>query len=87
MVFGSKPRRSATFTESHKMHELTEFEKECHMPLEEWLDCVEDGAFIDYDGFGELATATHFSDIEISPSQAKIFEFPEWCTHIVWYNR
>lgn len=69
------------------MREHTEFELECTMPLGEFLQAVECNAFIDYDGFGELATETHCSDIEIYPSQVKETAFPDWCTHIVWYNR
>lgn len=57
------------------------------MTLQDFLGCVECGAFIDYDGYGELATATTVSNIEISPSEVKRFEFPEWATHILWYNR
>ena len=69
------------------MREHTEFELECLMPLQEFIDCVECGAFIDYDGFGELATATHCSEIEIYPSEVKVTQWPEWCTHIAWYNK
>ncbi len=58
-----------------------------HMTLEEWKDGVASGGFIDYDGYGELATKDGCSDIEIHPSQLNGFLFPSWCTHIVWYNR
>ena len=57
------------------------------MPLQDWLKAVEHGSFIDYDGFGELATKDQVSNIKISPSDAKIFKFPDWCTHIAWYNK
>jgi hypothetical protein len=54
--------------------------------IEEFLKCVETGAFIDYDGFGHpvrdgLADPT----IWIKPSRVK--EIPADATHIVWYNR
>jgi hypothetical protein len=58
-----------------------------HMTLEEWFDAVKCRMFIDYDGCGDLATIDKVSKIGISPSQSKDFDFPEWCTHIVWYNR
>ena len=57
------------------------------MPLKQFLECVEFGGFIDYDGFGHLATIDKESDITISPSKVNSYKFPKWCTHIVWYNR
>ena len=58
-----------------------------HMTIKEWLECVECGGFIDYDGYGDLATINKVSDITICPSEAKRYKFPDWCTHIMWYNR
>ena len=59
-----------------------------HMTLEEWVNAVNSGAFIDYDGDGHLATADKCSDIVIKPSSLKDdFVIPDWVTHIVWYNR
>lgn len=59
------------------------------MTVEEWLDCVKTGGFIDYDGSGSLATKDGVCDIRIQPSDitALKLELPTWCTHIVWYNR
>jgi hypothetical protein len=57
------------------------------IPLQEWIGCVQCGAFIDYDGYGELATETQTSNVMISPSEMKGYDFPEWATHIMWYNR
>jgi hypothetical protein len=50
-------------------------------------DCL-DGNLIDYDGFGELATATEVSNVSVSPETTlRSNEKPEWATHVVWYNR
>ena len=58
------------------------------MTLAEWKDAVEVGGFIDYDGMGSLATETEvLQGFYIYPSQLKTFEFPEWVSHIVWYNK
>ena len=59
------------------------------MPLNEWLEGVKIFAFIDYDGYGHLATATQKSDQLIEPTDVSVngFVFPAWATHIVWYNR
>ena len=56
---------------------------------EEWLGAVEGTGFIDYDGFGNLATATLISNIAISPSDITCFKvkLPSWATHVVWYNK
>lgn len=58
------------------------------MPLQEWIDGVECGGFIDYDGHGTLATADMNTCHSISPSDwSTDLKLPEWVTHIVWYNR
>ena len=59
------------------------------MPVADWLEGVKYGGFIDYDGFGNLATATVKTQISISPSDITVLnvKIPDWCTHIVWYNR
>jgi hypothetical protein len=58
-----------------------------HVTLSEWLEEVKWGGFIDYDGHGNLATINKKSNSIIQPSYAKGYDFPEWATHIVWYNR
>lgn len=58
------------------------------MTREDFIEQVGQLFFIDYDGFGELATATQCSNIYIKPSDIENnFVFPEWATHVVWYNR
>ena len=58
-----------------------------HMTYKEFVGHVESGGFINYDGFGELATADEVSNKTINPSDVGIMEIPEWATHVVWYNR
>lgn len=48
---------------------------------------VKEGAFIDYDGSGSLATATQVSDIDISPSRVRKTPPYPWVTHVLWCNR
>ena len=58
--------------------------------LADWLESVQDGMFIDYDGFGD---AVRWVDGEepkvlvewIYPSGAS--RLPEGTTHILWYNK
>lgn len=56
------------------------------LTIEEYRESVACGAFIDYDGFGNLVRNDRVAvDIETVPS--KIAEIPVWVTHILWYNR
>ncbi len=58
--------------------------------MEEFIQHCERADFIDYDGHGDLATATHQSNWSISPSCVTDKDFkgyhPYW-THVMWYNR
>lgn len=62
-----------------------------HMTMENFLECVKTGAFIDYDGYGVLATATHQggeTKQKIRPSDIKKGKNPDpYWTHVMWYNR
>jgi hypothetical protein len=58
-----------------------------HMTAEEFRSCVSSGLFIDYDGHGVLTTGDQASDIDIHPSQVEGFEWPDWATHVVWFNK
>ena len=55
--------------------------------IEDFASCVDDGMFIDYDGFGYLATNYRKSDILVKPSSFHKMPMPKWATHVVWYNR
>ena len=60
------------------------------MTIEEWLEDVNAGYLIDYDGYGELSYKDKTSSITISPSDIKDKSKKELLknfTHIVWYNR
>ena len=60
------------------------------MTVKDWLGCVENGGFIDYDGSGSLCRDGKWeSETGISPSDITVFKvtIPEWATHVVWYNR
>ncbi len=47
-----------------------------HMTRESFIATVACGGFIDYDGDGDLAT-------EADPH----YVWPDWATHVMWYNR
>jgi hypothetical protein len=61
-----------------------------HMTWDDFVGAVRTGGFIDYDGHGNLATATECSDKNIVPSQITRpsgYNKPSWVTHVVWYNK
>jgi uncharacterized protein YodC (DUF2158 family) len=57
------------------------------MSWDEFIDDAKNGTLSDSDGFGDLATATHVSDLEVHPSEIRSFSCPEWATHVFWYNK
>lgn len=54
---------------------------------EQFVESVRAGNFIDYDGFGELATETEVSRAVVKPSTVDRIRRPKWATHVVWYNK
>lgn len=61
-----------------------------HMTMSEFIHCVLQGGFIDDDGFGHYATATHElvePDIDVKPSWVEEKKLDTSWSHIVWYNR
>lgn len=61
------------------------------MTLDDWIEDVEIGALIDYDGHGYMANATeHDETIQVLPSEVRAIEREcKACghTHILWFNR
>lgn len=57
--------------------------------MSEWIERVEDGLFIDYNGTGYYGVmsggALLESDIEARPSELE--QRPTWATWVLWYNR
>lgn len=58
------------------------------MTVEDFAEAVRSGCFIDYDGFGEYATATQTSRIRIYPSEFRRTKIVDKrFTHIIWFNK
>jgi len=54
--------------------------------VDEFIECCNDGSFIDYDGYGHpVKDCKSNPDIMIEPSKYK--DIPKDATHIVWFNR
>ena len=57
------------------------------MPLTAFIECVKDGGFIDYDGFGYYVRDGKESDIMIHPSDIKRGNVRKDFDTIIWFNR
>lgn len=59
-----------------------------HMSMEEFVECVRSGGFIDDDGFAHYATETHLiQGPTVCPSEILQGNYHRSATHVVWYNR
>lgn len=57
------------------------------MTLEDYLDCVKNGSFIDYDGYGHpVKDNKQDTQFDIFPSEGRN-HIPLDATHIVWFNK
>jgi hypothetical protein len=54
---------------------------------ESFVDCVDTGLFIDYDGYGHYSTEDKMSNKRIYPSDLKTGHILHGFTHVVWFNR
>lgn len=57
------------------------------MTLESFINAIECGAFIDYDGFGEYISANKLTGILVKPSDLKYNKIRKEFNHIIWFNR
>jgi hypothetical protein len=57
------------------------------MSIEDFIECCNDGGFIDYDGFGKYMKDGKLSDITIYPSDVSHNMVREDFDTIAWYNR
>jgi len=58
------------------------------MTWEDWVLCVEHGAFIDYDGFGRYSDGDYeLRGRDLKPSHLKTGKILTGFSHVVWYNR
>lgn len=57
------------------------------MTLKDFVECVESGGFIDYDGSGNYYKDGKVTDISIYPSYVKMGKYRKDFDKIMWYNR
>jgi len=77
--------RQLRMIQSYRLNELPDFGDV--MSLEHFIECVDCGGFIDYDGFGYYVKDGKESDIEIHPSDIKYNMVRKDFDTIIWFNR
>ncbi len=96
MAKKTQPTTSRTGAQTRRASPVTSAKRPKFSPIpahgtllswDEFLDDVQNGMLEDYDGHGDLATATEVSNVGISPSDLSYFMRPSWATHVCWYNR
>lgn len=68
--------------------ELSELSDFGHvMSLKDFIECVKEGGFIDYDGFGRYVKDGHETNIDIYLSDVKHKAIRTEFDTIIWFNR
>jgi hypothetical protein len=58
------------------------------MTTADFVESCRENLLIDSDGYGNLATESLVSEIEVRPSMVRNGRFdPKGFTHVLWYNR
>lgn len=57
------------------------------MTLHDFIECVKEGGFIDYDGYGLYIKDNQQTNIEIYPSDIKYNSIRKEFDKIIWFNR
>ena len=57
------------------------------MSLEDWLECVNEGGFIDYDGHGRYVRDGKESNIIVYPSDVQHNSVRDDFDSVMWFNR
>lgn len=63
------------------LQKMSDFDRECLMSAEDFLDDADSGCLISDDGSGYWATETMVSEVSCWADK------PEWATHVCWYNK
>lgn len=72
---------------SYSLSRLDKLGEECLMSFNDFKYACLEGYFDDGDGFGNYATETDESDIEVYPSDITSGIYRNDFTHVCWYNK
>lgn len=73
--------------EEIEMKKFTDLDKECLMPIEEFIACCKSGFITSYDGCGYYATKNEVSNLNASPWAFKNGFIRKDFTHVCWFNK
>ena len=68
-------------------NKISHIDKDCQMPIKTFQNLVKQRCFTDYDGYGYYATETEESNQYVELSELVKGIYPEWATHVMWYNK
>lgn len=78
-------------------NEMDDWEKDCLMPMSEFMDYVKSGFFIPYDGIGSIHDGNDFITDGVDVSifafigdklkNMSVEEFTEKYPYVAWYNK
>lgn len=77
--------REKRMIQPYTLSELSDFGDV--MTLNDFIECVKEGGFIDYDGYGLYIKDNQQTNIEIYPSDIKYNSIRKEFDKIIWFNR
>lgn len=57
------------------------------IPIVEFIECCNDGLFIDYDGFGYYSDGKTMTDLIVRPSDIMEGKIQREFPFVIWFNR
>lgn len=70
-----------------KFNTMNDFERDCLIDILSFIIDAKNMCFCDYDGFGFYATKDKISDVYINFDDIVNNIYPEWATHVCWFNK
>lgn len=70
-----------------KFTKYTKFDEECKQDILSFINGVKIWCYTDDDGYGYYATDTEISDQYVNIYAILKNVWPNWATHVVWYNK
>jgi len=68
------------------IHPLTELDRECLMPIDEFIECVDCGGITDYDGSGKYSDGVYvYDNVDFWETQLQIAK--KYYKYVCWYNK
>ena len=79
--------REYKLVQDYTLEDMSSLDKECRMPMADFVACCKEGALCNSDGFGSYATANQVSTIAVSPSDVVANKYRKDFDYVCWYNK